>query len=396
MKVLFSCAVGYGPFHSQVPVARALADAGHEVAFATGASFCKWIARVGFPAYPVGLDSRALLQEVARRYPEWPALVAPEELLHFYLTNTAARVATPRAIVDLLAIVRHWRPEVIVHDPAEFAAPIAAAVGGIPSVNHGWGPLLPLEYYREAAGILAPLWERCRLAPQELAGMFRHLFLDICPPSLQSPEIADVGPVQPVRPVPVHLRLGNHPEHTGSLPEWIDDLPDQPTAYVTLGTIFNNAPGLQAAILDGLEDQGVNVVLVLGSNGDESLLDRRSPTVHVERFVPQSLLLRRCDVVVSHGGAGTILASLEAGLPLLLLPIGIDQFHNARRCADAGVGRWLTPSDRSSGEIGRQVRALLDESQFRCRAAAVREEILAMPGPAAAVGALEALAAAPG
>jgi UDP:flavonoid glycosyltransferase YjiC (YdhE family) len=395
LKVLFSCAVGYGPFHSQVPVARALAGAGHEVAFATGASFCKWIARVGFPAYPVGLDAPALLQEVARRYPQWPTAVPPEELLHFYLTNTAARVATPRAIVDLIAIVRHWRPQVIVHDPAEFAAPIAAAVGRIPSVNHGWGPLLPLEYYRETAGILAPLWERCRLAPAEMAGMFRHLFLDICPPTLQSPEINEIGPVKLVRPVPVHLRLGNRPERIGSLPDWIDDLGDRPTAYVTLGTIFNNAPGLQAAILDGLEDQGVNVVLVLGSNGDESLLDRRSPTVRVERFVPQSLVLRRCDVVVSHGGAGTILASLDAGLPLLLLPIGIDQFHNARRCADAGVGRWLSTSDRSPGEIGRQVRALLDDPQYRRQAGAVRDEILAMPAPDTAVGALEAVAAAP-
>ncbi len=318
--------MGFGPFHSQVPLARALTGAGHEVAFATGPSFCSWVARVGFPAYPVGMEARALLQETLRRYPYWPAEVPPERLLHFYLTRTAASVATPAILVDLLAIVRHWRPDVIVHDPGEFAAPIAAAWGGIPSVNHGWGPLLPTEDYRLAGEILAPLWERCRLAPRPLAGMYEHLYLDVCPPSIQSPDLAGIKAVQRLRPVPVHLRLSNHPERIDPLPSWADELPDRPTVYATLGTVFSNAPGLLAAVLGGIAGDDVNVVMAIGNDGDESLLARQSPTVRVERFIPQSLLLPRCAAVVCHGGAGTILAALDAGLPLLLLPVGIDQF----------------------------------------------------------------------
>jgi UDP:flavonoid glycosyltransferase YjiC (YdhE family) len=44
--------------------------------------------------------------------------------------------------------------------------------------------------------------------------------------------------------------------------------------------------------------------------------------VHVEHYVPQSLLLPHCSAVICHGGAGTTLSSLALGLPLLILPQG--------------------------------------------------------------------------
>jgi UDP:flavonoid glycosyltransferase YjiC (YdhE family) len=49
--------------------------------------------------------------------------------------------------------------------------------------------------------------------------------------------------------------------------------------------------------------------------------------------------------VVSHGGGGTILAALSRGLPLVLLPQGADQFHNAERVAEVKAGIALTPSE---------------------------------------------------
>jgi UDP:flavonoid glycosyltransferase YjiC (YdhE family) len=396
VKVLFSCAVGYGPFHTQVPLARALCGAGHEVAFATGASFCPWVATVGFPAYPVGTDASAVLQETVRRFPHWPAGVPPEELLRFYLTCTSAQVATPPILLDLLAIVVHWRPDVIVHDPGEFAAPIAAACGRIPSVNHGWGPVLPMENYRLAAEILAPLWERCKLSPPPLAGMFEHLYLDVCPPSLQAPDIADIENVQSLRPIPVHLPLTSLPAWAKEPLAWDDDVAGRPTVYATLGTVFNNAPGVLAAILDALADQDVKVVLAIGDQGDAALLGRESPTVHVRRYIPQPQVLADCDLVICHGGAGTVLAALDAGVPLLLLPVGLDQFHNARRGAAAGVGRWLPPEERTAEAVGREVQEILGDDAFRDRARALQLEIRAMPGPDAAVARIERLVSSDG
>lgn len=67
------------------------------------------------------------------------------------------------------------------------------------------------------------------------------------------------------------------------------------------------------------------------------------PTVHVEKWLPLAPLLPRCDAVLCHAGTGTTLAALAAGLPLVLVPQGADQFDNARACERAGAALVLTP-----------------------------------------------------
>ena len=42
----------------------------------------------------------------------------------------------PPMLADLLPIVRRFEPSLIIHEVAEFAAAIAAAAAGVPSVTH--------------------------------------------------------------------------------------------------------------------------------------------------------------------------------------------------------------------------------------------------------------------
>jgi len=86
-----------------------------------------------------------------------------------------------------------------------------------------------------------------------------------------------------------------------------------------------------------------------------------------------------------------MLSALSAGLPLLAIPHGADQFRNAERCRTAGVGKALWPQEVSAAAVRRDVRALLDEPSFRAAAAQLRQEIGAMPAPAEVVGVLERL-----
>ena len=56
-----------------------------------------------------------------------------------------------------------------------------------------------------------------------------------------------------------------------------------------------------------------------------TLLGAQPAHVRAERFVPQSEELPHCDLVISHGGSGSVLGALAHGLPQLLLPLGADQ-----------------------------------------------------------------------
>ena len=110
--------------------------------------------------------------------------------------------------------------------------------------------------------------------------------------------------------------------------------------------------------------------------------------MHVERFVPQSLVLPLVDVVVHHGGTGTMLGALEAGLPQLVLPQGADQFHNGGVVAQAGAGRMLRNEEQLASEIPAAVAALLADGPERATARRLSQEIAALPAPAVLVDAL--------
>jgi UDP:flavonoid glycosyltransferase YjiC (YdhE family) len=98
-----------------------------------------------------------------------------------------------------------------------------------------------------------------------------------------------------------------------------------------------------------------------------------------------------CDLFVSHGGSGALLGALSAGIPMLAIPQGADQFMNAERVVEAGFGLRLKPSEFSSEAVRRSARQLIADGQFREVARTQQAAIAEMPDPSAVVPVLEAL-----
>lgn len=385
MRVLCACVPGYGHFHPMAPIARALQAGGHEVAFATAERFCLRVVRAGFRAFPAGLGPGQVVERTLAR--PGVAGAGPDDAARFGAQMFAA-VAGPAKVPALVAVIDGWQPDLLIHDVTDFAGPVAAAHAGIPCVAHSLGPMFPLELYRLGAELVAPVWEETGVAPGPFGGMFGAAYLDICPPRLQSADIHEVGTeVHRLRPVPFDA-VGDE-----ALPAWAGGLDGRPTVYVTLGTIDNDAPGVLEAAVEGLRDEPVNVIVTVGPNRDPEELGVQPPNVRVERYVPQSLLLPLCDVVVTHGGSGTTLAALAHGLPLLLLPQGANQFSNAERVASLGAGVRLVPGEVGPASVRRAVTALLEQPGFRRRARDVAAEIDRMPAPADLVATLEEIVA---
>ncbi len=368
-----------------VPLALALRDAGHEVAFATEERFCPRVGRAGFRAFPAGIGPGKVLERTLAR-PDVPA-PGPEHAWRFGAQMFAA-VAAPAKVPDLVDVISTWAPHLVIHDVTDFAGPVAAAHAALPYAAHSLGPMFPMEFSLVGTELVAPLWKEWGVTPGPLGGMFGSAYLDICPPSLQSADLDRIPPVaRPLRAVPFDAVDGE------ALPAWVDDLPSQPTVYVTLGTLDNDAPGVIEAAVEGLRGEPVNVIVTVGPNRDPAELGPQPANVHVERYVPQSLLLARCDAVVAHGGSGTTLAALGLGLPLVILPQGANQFWNAERCAALGAGVRLLPDEVSAAAVRGAVRVVLDDPSYRERAGGLAAEIAAMPAPADVVPLLESLAA---
>ena len=99
----------------------------------------------------------------------------------------------------------------------------------------------------------------------------------------------------------------------------------------------------------------------------------------MRRYIPQAALLPHCHAAVIHGGAGTMLGALAAGVPLLCLPQGADQHGDADRVVAAGAGRKLLRDALTPVTVREAIAALLDESSYRLGAQRIAEEIAAMP-----------------
>ena len=384
MRVLGTCLPGHGHFNPMVALARALTAAGHEVAFATAEDFCPRVEAAGFPAFPAGTSLAEQVAEARRRFPDEDRLPGRERFEAF-VPRMLGGVAAPSRAAELVSVVRRWEPDLLVHDETELAGPLAAAVAGIPWADQSVGILRPLSMFELAAQVLRPLWERWAVDLGGLAGMFRYLYLDVCPPGLQSPEIDSIEVAHPVKNVDIPAAPGE------TLPGWMAELSPVPTVYVSLGTIFNRDVTVYGAILEGLRELDLNVLVTVGNQNDPAALGRQPPNVHVERFIAQALLLPYCDVVVNQGGTA-ILPILSYGLPILVLPQSANQFHNADALVAAGVARRLLPTEVTPEAVGAGVRSLLEDPAYRESGARLAGEIDAMPGPEEGVGLLERLA----
>ena len=176
-------------------------------------------------------------------------------------------------------------------------------------------------------------------------GLYDHLYLDIYPPDLQAQAAAHVPRRQLWRPVADDGQLDS------SSPLPLPDAPsDAPLVYVTMGTVFDNPEPLQV-VLAALGELDVRALVTVGPQADPAMIGPPSAHVRLERYVPQTLVLAHCDVVVSHAGSGTVLATLTLGLPQLCLPQGADQFLNAVAVSSAGAGITLMPGQAAADAI---------------------------------------------
>lgn len=387
MRVLFTTTPGWGHVHPMVPLARAFLERGDDVRWAAAADVCSRLEGEGFDTSAAGLSEVRSLAMFYERFPEAGALPPTERPL-FMFPRVFGLIRAGPMLADLLPVARDWEPTVVVREAGEFAGSIVAAVMGVPSVTHGFGVLLPAERVAAAAAAVAPLWEAQGLQPRPFGGSYDHLYLDIYPESLQLRPRPHVPAVAPLRPVAFAV-AGDEALPGRVAHDWLTAEPRSALVYVTFGTVFNTDVSLIAAVVAGLSDLPMRVLVTLGPHADPAVLGPQPPNVLVARYIPQTQLLPSCAAVVSHGGSGTFLAGLGHGLPQLCIPQGADQFDNATACAGAGAGICLPPGTATPEAVRAAMEDLLSDTRYRIAAAAVGREIAGMPGPDVVAGVIE-------
>ena len=163
------------------------------------------------------------------------------------------------------------------------------------------------------------------------------------------------------------------------------------TVYLTMGTVWNRNLDTFRSVTEAVCGEDLALIITVGRQNDPAALGPQPHNVFVHQYVPQGVLLPRCDAVVTHGGAGTTLGALAFGLPLLVLPQGADQYANADRVVSAGAGRRLLKHEMSVTAIREALLAVLSDRSYRRAAEGIKTEIRDMPDAREALRRIEEL-----
>ncbi|WP_203916604.1 glycosyltransferase [Rugosimonospora africana] len=369
MKIAFRGHPYFGHLYPLMPLAYAARDAGHEVIFPTTGPFSNRIAALGFCTVEAGI----LLDEARRRRFGRPLAPTADDdnmvwnVVGEYFAEAAVAVAT-----DLRQLQPELAIDLVVHEDTDLGAAAAAAAAGIASVSVAITRSLDPHVVEAFRGpVLRELQVRFGTVPRP-----DDLVLDSYPPSLQRPAFRTDPRRVPLRPVP-------WAEPSLPLPPWVGTR-DRKLIFVTLGTVAGTIETMQL-IIDGLAPLDADILVATGAN-DPAFLAALPDNVHVETFVHQANLVPHIDLMVHHGGGGTTSSAWVHGVPQLVLPDGADRFLNAEAVAASGGGIELrTPTPEL---IATSARLLLDDPAYRRSAGAVRDELAALPEPAAVLSTL--------
>jgi UDP:flavonoid glycosyltransferase YjiC (YdhE family) len=340
--VLLTTQPGFSAFNATLTLAAGLRAAGHEVAYATAPSFTGRITAAGYQAYATGPDYDLSVPESV------PGI--HEATGHGAGLAVFARLALRGMVEDQEALFRRWRPDLVIRNYIEFGSWIAAERLGVPVASLSPGALdLPAGLLASFTGdtLTRELPERYgRPHDPGLVRLYGYPYLNSMPAEVTPPGF-------PLPPVLFRYRdRAFDPVPRDGLPEWAAGLGDQPVVHASVGTVFSatgEGKRLHELVLEALRDEPVNLVLSIGPHGAPDAYGPQPPNVRIVRHITaHRAFLDCCDVVVTHGGAGTTLLAIAAGVPACFLPMHADQPVLAKRLADLGAGliAGSSPGDR--------------------------------------------------
>jgi MGT family glycosyltransferase len=148
--------------------------------------------------------------------------------------------------------------------------------------------------------------------------------------------------------------------------EWGAGEPGQPLVLVGLSSTVMRQEALLERAADALGQAQVRGLVTTGPAVDPAVISV-PPDVTVTRWVRHADVLPHCSAVITHGGHGTVMKALIAGVPLIVVPLGRDQPDNAGRVVYAGAGVRLRKNATVSA-LRVAISRVIEDPRYRAAA----------------------------
>ena len=166
--------------------------------------------------------------------------------------------------------------------------------------------------------------------------------------------------------------------------------PGRPLVLVGLSSTVMRQEGLLQRAANALGQLQVRGLVTTGPAVDPAVI-AAPPNVTVTRWVRHADVLPHCSAVITHGGHGTVMKALIAGVPLVVVPLGRDQPDNAARVVYAGAGTRLR-KNASVSALRAAVAQVIDDPGYRAAAGRIADRLAAERDDSLVVDELEHMA----
>jgi MGT family glycosyltransferase len=407
----------YGPTNNCVGIGQTLRQRGHRVVFVVEESFAGALEEKGFEERLMRLQPPAETEEEPGQF--WkdfirdtgPVFRRPtiEQLEGFIRPTWEALVEGSKHVDERLReIFDELRPDVIVEDnvvgfpavvtadcpwiriascnPLELPDPdLPPVFSGYPTGDRsGWDEFRE-EYRRVHGDLHADFDEFARergcppLPDLEFIHRSPHLNLFLYP------EEADYERSRPLGPM--WERLDSCVRKEGAC-EFEVPKGDGPLVYLSLGSLGSADVELMQRLVDLLAAGGYRAIVSKGPQHDQIELHEGQAGAEL---VPQPALLPRVDAVITHGGNNTVTECLHFGKPMVVLPLFWDQYDNAQRMEELGLGVRLPTFEFEDAQLGEAVDRLIADEAVRTRLKEISRRLQANPGTERAAEHIESL-----
>jgi MGT family glycosyltransferase len=410
----------YGPTNNCVGIGQVLRARGHRVVFIVEESFAGTLEAKGFEERLMRLGPPPSEPEVPGQFwidfirdtapvfrkstleqlgdfiaPTWQALIDGAKYVHPRLLEIFDELA-PDAIVEdnvvafpaLAASGRPWVRIVSCH-PAEIRDPdVPPPFSGYPAADRaGWDEYWA-ELRRTHADMHAAFDEFCR--ERGAPGLPELEFMHVSPYAnlYVYPDEVDYARA---RPLDGWTNVQASVRATDAAYE-LDLDGDGPLVYLSLGSLGSADVGLMRTLIDSLAGTRFRVIVSLGPQHDQLEL---AGNMTGAEFLPQTSILPLVDAVITHGGNNTVTECLRFGKPMVLLPLFWDQYDNAQRMHETGLGLRLPTYDHAPEQLTGALEALLADAALARRLAAISARLAAAPGTVAAADVIARVATRP-
>ena len=411
LTILFMPESAYGPTNNCIGIGDVLRRRGHRVVFAAEASWKGRLEPLGFEEDLVDLAppgaGAAAGQGAGQFWKDFVRDTAPEfrkptiEQLDTWVRPVweeligGAQYCQPQ----LAQIIRRTRPDVIVEDnvvcfpalvtagvpfvrivscnPLEVKDPgIPPAFSGYPAADRAGWQAFRDEYERvhRPAWAAFNAWVTGQGAPPLPDLEFIH------PGTVNLyvyPELADYPRAQPL--APSWHRLDSSVRRT----EEQFTLPDalaaarSPLIYFSLGSLGSADVPLMQRVISCLAATPYRYLVSMGPLHAEIEL---APNMAGAEFLPQTSILPLCQLAITHGGNNTVTECLHYGKPMVVLPLFWDQYDNAQRMDELGLGIRLDTYKFTDTQMHSALDRLLTDDTLHHRLAAAAATIQARDG----------------